>query len=574
MSVIDDTARTAMTDSQHPANASSALLSVRDLHVQFRQGPAAVQAVRGVSVDVAARQVVGLVGESGSGKSVTARSVMNLLRPPGRVTGGSIRFDGRELLRLPESEWRSIRGKRIAMIFQDPLSVLNPSMRIGAQVAEALEAHGVDRAAARTRAIELLDRVGIPRAAQRARAYPHEFSGGMRQRVVIAAALANAPQLLIADEPTTALDVTVQAQILRLLRELKDEFDLATLFITHDLGVVAELCDEVTVMRRGVVVEAASAGDLFTSPAEDYTRMLLDAVPRIDRAAARTAGRPVAEPRDGGGGRAPILRVTELRVDVSGGRRLLRRTEPVYAVDGVSLEIRPGETLGLVGESGCGKSTLSRAISGLMRVTSGRVEVAGADVTNLPVGHPDRRGVQFVFQDAYAALNPLRTVRQSLEEARACAVGDPPDVDELMRLVGLDADMLDRRPAAFSGGQRQRVGIARALASRPSILLCDEPVSALDVSVQAQVIALLERLRDELGLALLFIAHDLAVVKHLSDRVAVMRTGCLVETGPVEEIYERPTHPYTVQLLQASPLPEVGEARERILAARRAWSDS
>jgi peptide/nickel transport system ATP-binding protein len=451
-------------------------------------------------------------------------------------------------------------------------------MRVGAQVAETLEAHGVDRAAARARAVELLDRVGIPNAIARARSYPHEFSGGMRQRVVIAAALANSPELLIADEPTTALDVTVQAQILELLRELREEFDLATLFITHDLGVVAEFCDDVTVMRHGRIVEEADVTTLFTAPSEAYTRMLLDAVPRIDAAPARTAERAAGAHGPSSAvaaGSEPILRGTDLRVDVA-ARRAFRRTDPVYAVDGVSLEIRPGETLGLVGESGCGKSTLSRAVCGLIPVASGTVELAGHDVTERPAGHADRRGVQYVFQDAYAALNPLRTVRQSLEEARAAVGGGEraPDVDELMRLVGLDPATLDRRPAAFSGGQRQRIGIARALAARPSLLLCDEPVSALDVSVQAQVIELLEHLRDKLGLGILFIAHDLAVVKHLSDRVAVMRSGRIVETGTVDDVYERPTHPYTVQLLQASPLPEVGAARERILADRRGWGRS
>jgi peptide/nickel transport system ATP-binding protein len=453
-------------------------------------------------------------------------------------------------------------------------------MRVGAQVAETLEAHGVDRAAARKRAVDLLDRVGIPDAAGRAASYPHEFSGGMRQRVVIAAALANRPELLIADEPTTALDVTVQAQILELLRELREEFDLATLFITHDLGVVAEFCDDVTVMRHGLVVEKADVSTLFTTPVEAYTRMLLDAVPRIDAAPARTIERAAAPGEADGPCAAasagePILRVTDLRVDVA-ARRAFRRSEPVYAVDGVSLEIRAGETLGLVGESGCGKSTLSRAISGLLPIASGTVRLAGHDVTDRPVGHADRRGVQYVFQDAYAALNPLRTVRQSLEEARAAIGGgeQAPETEELMRLVGLDPAALDRRPAEFSGGQRQRIGIARALAARPSLLLCDEPVSALDVSVQAQVIELLEHLRDELGLGILFIAHDLAVVKHLSDRVAVMRKGRLVEAGTVDEVYERPTHPYTVQLLQSSPLPEVGAARERILADRRGWGRS
>lgn len=554
--------------------APSSLLSVRDLRVGFGRGSDVVEAVHGVSLDIARGQVVGLVGESGSGKSVTARAIMNLLRPPGHVTGGTIRFDGQDLLDLSDAQWRAMRGHRIAMIFQDPLSALNPSMRIGDQVAEALEAHGVGRAAARTHAVDLLDRVGIPRARERFSAYPHEFSGGMRQRVVIAAALANQPDLLIADEPTTALDVTVQAQILELLRDLREEFDLATLFITHDLGVVAEFCDEVTVLRDGRVVEEANVSQLFTAPEAEYTQQLLAAVPRIDASPARAADRSMDhdEPVAVISGDTPVLSVRSLRVDVSGGRRAFRTPDPIFAVDDVSFHLRAGETLGLVGESGCGKSTLSRAIAGLVRVSDGTVEVDGHDVTALPVGHPRRRGVQYVFQDAYAALNPLRTIRQSLEEARASAQEtDGPDPAELMRLVGLQAEMLDRRPAEFSGGQRQRVGIARSLAARPRVLLCDEPVSALDVSVQAQVIQLLERLRDELGIGILFIAHDLAVVKHLSDRVAVMRAGRIVESGLVDEVYEHPQHPYTKQLLSASPLPEVGAARDRILAARRNW---
>jgi ABC-type glutathione transport system ATPase component len=526
------------------------LLSIRDLRIAFGE----TEVVHGVDIDVRSRRVMGLVGESGSGKTVTSRAIINLLRPPGRVTQGSIRFAGEELIGLSDKAWQRIRGNRIAMIFQDPLSALNPAMRIGAQVAETLEAHGIAGAAARTRAIELLDRVGIPDAKNRYRAYPHEFSGGQRQRVVIAAALANNPALIIADEPTTALDVTVQAQILALLNDLRKDHDLATLFITHDLGVVAELCDEVTVMRNGHIVEQASADQLFTTPAHDYTKLLLSAVPRID-------GPPVA-PR-AGQTTTPALEVKNLRVDVTPRRTLLRRHQPTFAVNGVSLQIFPGETLGLVGESGCGKSTLSRAIAGLLGVAEGTITVDGVDVTHLRIGDPSRRQLQYVFQDAAAALNPLRSIRQSLEEARAAAPADtrPPSSAELMDLVGLDPAWLDRRPGTLSGGQRQRVGIARALAARPRVLLCDEPVSALDVSIQAQVVSLLGRLRDELGVGILFIAHDLAVVKQLSDRVAVMQKGRIVETGTVADVYLRPQHPYTRQLLAASPIPEVGAAR-------------
>lgn len=547
-----------------PAESSidSPLLSIRDLRVAF----GATEVVHGVDIDVRRRQVMGLVGESGSGKTVTSRAIINLLRPPGRVTRGSIRFAGKELVGLPDKDWESIRGNRIAMIFQDPLSALNPAMRIGAQVAETLEAHGVAGAAARARAIELLDRVGIPNAKDRYRAYPHEFSGGQRQRVVIAAALANNPELIIADEPTTALDVTVQAQILALLNDLRRDYELATLFITHDLGVVAELCDDVTVMRRGHVVEQAPAAQLFTTPGHEYTKLLLSAVPRIDA--------PAAAPRDPQH-TVPALVVSDLRVDVTPGRGLFRRNQPTFAVDGVSLEVFPGETLGLVGESGCGKSTLSRAIAGLLPSCEGTITVDGVDVTARRIGDTSRRQLQYVFQDAAAALNPLRSLRQSLEEARAAAPSDAsaPTAAELMDLVGLDPAWLDRRPGTLSGGQRQRVGIARALAAGPRVLLCDEPVSALDVSIQAQIIALLSRLRDELGVGILFIAHDLAVVKQLSDRVAVMQKGRIVETGPVADVYLRPQHPYTRQLLSASPIPEVGAAREAALQARAGWGN-
>ena len=542
------------------------LLEIEGLRVCFGRGQRAVEVVHGIDLTVRQGSVMGLVGESGSGKSVTARAVINLLRPPGRVTAGNIRFEGEELLDYSEAQWREVRGRRIAMIFQDPLSSLNPSMRVGSQITEALVAHQHSAQAAKQRALELLELVRIPDAANRFHAYPHELSGGMRQRVVIATALANSPSLLIADEPTTALDVTVQASILELLRELRDELNLTTLFITHDLGVVAEFCDDVTVMREGSIVEQAPARDLFERPSHAYTRMLLAAVPRVDEAQPASES-PVEA--------APVLRVEGLRVDMAPRRGWPRKAHPFYAVNGVSLQIGAGEVLGLVGESGCGKSTLSRAICGILRPAEGTIKLADVDVTGLPVGHRDRHGVQYVFQDAYAALNPLRTVGQTLLEASAAVPegSQPPDPADLMRLVGLDPAMLERRPGAFSGGQRQRIGIARALAARPRLLLCDEPVSALDVSVQAQVMELLASLRDELSISILFIAHNLGVVRQISDRVAVMNRGVIVETGPVDQVYTEPQHPYTRTLLQASPIPAVGGTRERILEARRErWS--
>ena len=546
----------------HLHSSVEPLLDIQGLEVVFNLPSGPVNAVRGIDLSVGRGRVTGLVGESGSGKSVTARAVMNLLRPPGRVTSGTISFEGEDLHTYTDEQWRALRGNRIAMVFQDPLSSLNPSMRVGAQIIEALHAHGMTTASAKLRAIELLNLVRIPQAEKRFNSYPHEFSGGMRQRVVIAIALANTPSLLIADEPTTALDVTVQAAILELLRDLRDEFNLATLFITHDLGIVAEFCDEVTVMRQGKVVEKAEVERLFVNPEHAYTRLLLDAVPRIDQPSARTIPETIEEDV------TPVLEVHDLQVDL-GEHHWIRKSKPFFAVNGVSLRINPGETLGLVGESGCGKSTLSRAICGILPVTSGRVFINGEDVTTRHVGDASRRGVQYVFQDAYAALNPLRTVRQSLEEARVAGGSDQAfTVEELMRLVGLEKMMLERFPGTLSGGQRQRVGIARALAARPTLLLCDEPVSALDVSVQAQVIDLLEALRNELGIAILFIAHNLAVVKHLSDRVAVMYQGQIVETGPTESVYNNPQHEYTTQLLDASPVPVVGEERQQLLELR------
>jgi peptide/nickel transport system ATP-binding protein len=539
------------------------VLEVRGLSVSFGSGAEAPPVVTDVDLTVGRGRIVGLVGESGSGKSVTARAVMGLLRPPGRVTGGSIHLGGVDLLALGERDKRALRGRRLAMVFQDPLSALNPSMRVGEQVVEALTAHGSSSSNARRRAAELFELVGIAGGADRLRDYPHELSGGMRQRVVIAAALANSPELIIADEPTSALDVTVQAQVLELLVRLRDELGVASLFITHDMGVVAELCDDVTVMRRGRVVEAGEADALFARPADDYTRALLAAVPRLDGPTSRPndpAGRPASDAAHG-------LTVDRLRVDVSGDRTLLGRRRPIYAVDDVSLVLAPGETLGLVGESGCGKTTLSRAIAGLLRPTSGSIRASEVDITQLPIGHPSRRRVQYIFQDAYSALNPLRTIRQTLLEGLGAADatarrGNP---EELMAQVGLDADMLDRFPAEFSGGQRQRIGIARALAADPSFLLCDEPVSSLDVSVQAQIVRLLSNLCDRYGLGQLFIAHDLAVVRQISDRLAVMFLGRIVETGPAEEVYGNPQHPYTVALLSATPVPDRGARRERIV---------
>ncbi|GAA1084254.1 MULTISPECIES: ABC transporter ATP-binding protein [Pseudonocardia] len=608
------------------------LVDVRGLTVQFRTGRGTVRAVNDVSWQLREGEILGIVGESGSGKSVTARAVMGMLRSPGRVDSGVVELGGRDLLGLDELQLCEVRGRDMAMVFQDPQAALNPVMRVGEQIAEALLVHGASRSAARARALELLAQVGIPDVERTADLYPHEFSGGMRQRVVIAIALANKPRLLIADEPTTALDVTIQAQILELLVELRRELGIAIVMITHDMGVVAELCDRMLVMYGGRVVESGPVADVFAAPRHPYTHALLGAVPRADAgsdALPAIPGSPpdparlptgcafhprcaVAEPqcattrpelttRDGdrtaacwvsergdtvtvlptptvrtrrpGTDPRPILQVTDLVTDVgSRSRGLFGRTPPVHAVNGVSLEVAAGETLGLVGESGCGKSTLSRTIVGINRPASGRIVVDGTDVTAM-----DRRAsgtvtstIQYVFQDPYASLNPRRTVGQSLTEALGIAgvTGRTARTRsaELLDRVGLHRGHLDRYPQAFSGGQRQRVGIARALAAEPRMLICDEPVSALDVSIQAQIINLLEDLRNDLGLGYLFIAHDLGVVRHLSDRVAVMYLGRIVETGPAEDVYRAPQHPYTRALLSSTPEPDTAaRGRERIV---------
>ncbi|RYH02517.1 ABC transporter ATP-binding protein [Salipiger sp. IMCC34102] len=603
------------------------MLEVNDLAVQFDFGGVAIQALHDVSFSVGKGRILGIVGESGSGKSLTAKSIMGMLPEAGRVSNGSIRLDGRDLVEVPETELRQMRGRDLAMVFQDPQAALNPVKTIGWQIVEALVVHGMPKAKARARALELLRQVGIPDPETRIDEFPHQFSGGMRQRAVIAIAIANSSPLIIADEPTTALDVTIQAQVLRLLAKLRADLGVTVILITHDMGVVAELCDDVVVMYGGRVVERGTVEAIFDAPQHPYTRALLASMPRIEGARGRELAaipgstpdlsrlpsgcayhprcalaedmcarkvpplEPIPErpentsaclvaqrdgrlPPEGEGASAasarpdrpeteaaPILQVEDLRVDFGSKRRFFSRTAPFYAVDGVSLTVRPGETVGLVGESGCGKTTVSRAIVGVNPIASGRVSVDGRDVTSFdgPATALVRDQVQYVFQDPYASLNPRLTIRQILNEAlerrRLSAEAREEECARLMKLVGLDRHYLDRYPKAFSGGQRQRIGIARALAVQPKVLICDEPVSALDVSIQAQVINILADLRDRLGLAVLFIAHDLAVVRHLSDRVAVMYLGRIVEEGPAEEIYAAPRHPYTAVLMASTPKP-------------------
>lgn len=611
------------------APATQPLLRVEHLSTTFDMGNVSVRAVTDVSFDLYPGRVLGIVGESGSGKSVTARSVMRMLRSPGQVREGQVLLDGEDLLAIPEREMQAIRGKKIAMVFQDPQAALNPVMRVGDQIAEALLVHGTSAKEARKRAKALLAQVGIPDVERTIDQFPHEFSGGMRQRVVIAIALANNPTLLIADEPTTALDVTIQAQILRLLVQLRLELGISIIMITHDMGVVAELCDDLVVMYGGRVVEKGPVRDVFASPRHPYTAALLKAVPRLDAKGdealiaipgsppvplrlppgcafhprcshaidkcfndtpplssmgdrresacwvAAAGGNVEPRPTDEFGrhrrqasGAAPTLRLDNVRTNVASSGGLFSKTPPVYAVDGISLEVFPGETLGLVGESGCGKSTLSRTIMGINDVSEGRIEVSGTDVTSMDLAARNlvAKTIQYVFQDPFASLNPRRTIGQSILEALEVVGVTGAEADNrvvtLLTRVGLSEDYVSRYPYELSGGQRQRVGIARALAANPKILICDEPVSALDVSIQAQIISLLEELRDELGLGYLFIAHDLSVVRHISDRVAVMYLGRIVEVGTAEEVYGNPQHPYTVALLSSTPEPKPDQSTE------------
>ncbi len=543
---------------------SQALLTVEDLRVSFNTQGGVVRAVEGVSFDLAPGEVLAIVGESGSGKSVTAQTILGLTRSPNAHIEGTARLGEQELIGASDRELQAVRGARVGMVFQDPMTSFNPVYRVGAQIVEAIRAHEgeVGKREAHERAIELLDSVGIPRAAQRVDDYPHQFSGGMRQRAMIAMALALEPEILIADEPTTALDVTVQAQILELLRRLNRERGLATILITHDLGVVAEVADRVLVMHNGVIVERGDLDQIFYSPSDPYTRKLLGAVVRLDAA-------PPLRPRRES---EALLEVTDLvkHFPVKRGLLIDREVDRVRAVDGVSLSVRQGETLGLVGESGSGKSTLSRAILQLVAPSSGSVRFEGRELVGLSrrAMRPLRREMQMVFQDPYASLNPRRRIGQIVGEPlqlQGEAKGSElrRQVQGLLDRVGLSAEHYDRFPHEFSGGQRQRIGIARALALRPKLIIADEPVSALDVSIRAQILELLSELQAEFGLTYVFVAHDIGVVRHVSDRIAVMHEGKIVEQGPADQVCERPQDAYTKQLLAAVPIPDPREARAR-----------
>ncbi|OZM76251.1 ABC transporter ATP-binding protein [Pseudonocardia sp. MH-G8] len=541
--------------------SATAALEVDDLHVTFATDEGDVPAVRGVRLALQRGRVLALVGESGSGKSVTAMSVLGLL-PRNARTSGRVSVGGTDVLGLTGEGLRRVRGARVGMVFQEPATALNPSMTVGAQVAEALRNHGTDRETAAARAVELLTEVGIPDAAARAGRYPHEFSGGQRQRVVIAIAIACEPEVIIADEPTTALDVTVQAEILDLLRRLVQERGAALFLITHNMGVVADIADDVAVMYQGRVVEQGPVQQVLTAPADGYTIRLLAAVPELPRLAAEPAAADEVAPMDG-----DALSLKGVSVDYGRGRRAFR------AVSDIDLVVGAREIVGVVGESGSGKSTLARAAVGLVPIAAGSASVLGSALT----GHGRRARllrarIGIVFQDPAGSLDPRMTVGESVAEPfrmHPDVAGRPNRAERRKRVtalldsVRLPGGTLDRYPHELSGGQRQRVALARALALRPGLLIADEPTSALDVSVQQQVLDVLRDLHAELGFGCLFISHDLAVVHEIADRVAVMRGGVIVEHGPADRVLGAPREPYSRALVAAAPSLDPVEQRRR-----------
>nr|WP_237465067.1 dipeptide ABC transporter ATP-binding protein [Leucobacter luti] len=547
------------------------VLDVRDLEIALNTADGTRSLVRNVDLTVGRGEIVGLIGESGSGKSTLARAILGLMQPGIGVARGQILLDGEDIAGLGEKGLRGIRGTRIAAIFQDPMASLSPVHTVGQQLTETLRTHAkLTRAAARARAAELLTRVGVVNAAQRLDDYPHQFSGGMAQRVAIAISIASNPELIIADEATSALDVTTQAQVLDLLLELRDEMGLSILFITHGLGVAAEACDRVVVMYQGEIVETAGVWELFDRPQHEYTERLLAANPALH----------VAERRDPGAGAEaagqsthapPLLRVRDLSLSYRTPTLFGGAAHPV--VSDVSFDIAPGETLGLVGESGSGKSTTGRAILRLLPVASGSIEFEGTDITSFGAHTPlsYRKQVQAVFQDPSMSLNPQQPVSAALTAALTRhGIGDRAEREHLAETafaqVGLTGDHMRRRPAELSGGQQQRVAIARALVLRPRLVVCDEAVSALDLLTQRQIIELLAQLQEETGISYLFIAHDLGLVRNICDRIAVMRSGKLVEIAETEQLFEAPEHPYTKRLLGATPAdhPEGREERRRV----------
>lgn len=614
---------TKQQDQPSSSGPKSPLLRVRGLTTRFetRYGP--VHAVNGVDFDAYRGETLAVVGESGSGKSVSMLSIMGLLPSPPAVISGSAVFEGEELIGMSQHRLRGLRGREMSMIFQDPMSSLNPVHTVGAQVAEVLEIHGMAHGqAGRKKAVELLDRVGIPDAKRRVDDYPHQFSGGMRQRVMIAMALAAGPKLLIADEPTTALDVTIQAQIINLVRDLREDFDMAVIWITHDLGVVAELADRIVVMYAGGIVETGTVEEIYGATKHPYTTGLLHSVPSLSGVVPEVLDEIPGSPPDmsatfvgcpfaprcphahdeshtqrpsleqvgsthfvacwhwkelssttvhidrlrKGQQRSPVvvepmLSVRGLKTHFPIQSGLFGRTKgTVRAVDGVDLDVSRGQTLGLVGESGCGKSTLGRTVMRLEHPTEGTMNFSGVDLASLKGSdlREIRRRIQMIFQDPYASMNPGMKVGDVIAEPmRIHRTGSDSEIRDkvtsLLERVGLQARSADRYPYEFSGGQRQRIVIARALSLDPELIVCDEPVSALDVSVQAQIINLLSDLQRDLGVSYIFIAHDLAVVRHLSHNVSVMYLGKIVEKASRDELYSRPLHPYTEALLKAVP---------------------
>lgn len=540
-----------------PEGAAQPLLSVRDLTVSVKDRGVIRPLVAGLSFDLAPGETLAIAGESGSGKSITSLALMGLLPNNVSVTAGQALMSGTDLPTLSEAQMREWRGARLAMIFQEPMTSLNPVQTIGIQLTEAIRAHApLSRRDAAAQAVAALRKVRIPEPERRMKQYPHELSGGMRQRVMIAMALALRPALLIADEPTTALDVTVQREVLELLRELQAETGTAIILITHDMGVVAECADRVVVMRQGRMIETGPVADLFTAPQQQYTRDLLAAVPRLGAGGERGRPLPPVTP-------TPVARLVNAHVHFDIGANVFGRpTHRVHAVEGVSFDIRPGETFGLVGESGCGKSTIAKALVGLVP-HGGHVEVDGKALAGLTAEGRRAicRDIQMVFQDPMAALDPRMTVGDAVAEPLVIhGVGSTEErharVTDLFQRVGLTPQHMSRYPHEFSGGQRQRICVARALTLKPKLIICDESVSALDVSVQAQVLALLEELQRETGVSYLFISHDMAVVENVVDRLAVMYLGQIVEMGTRDQVFGNPQHDYTKRLLDAVPIPD------------------
>ena len=576
-----------MMTKQTTSSRDDIVLDVQGLRTEFLMGRQWKPAVNDLSLTIHSNETVAVVGESGSGKSVTALSILGLLPAQGaRIARGRALFEGQDLMQLSENQMAQIRGNRIAMIFQEPMTSLNPTMTVGDQIGESLLIHrGMTLGAARKEALALLERVRIPAAARRINEFPHQFSGGMRQRVMIAMALACRPKLLIADEPTTALDVTIQAQILQLIKELQEEEGMGVLFITHDMGVVAEIADRALVMRHGDIVEDGRCADIFARPQHPYTRTLLFAVPQLgtmgqgnqpvpfpelDAEGNEKPAPPIADSSIRTEGQ-PLLQVRGLttRFDIRGGflRRVLGR---VHAVQDVSFDLRAGETLALVGESGCGKSTTGRSVLRLLEPVAGEVVFDGKTLSKLSKADlkTGRRQMQMIFQDPFASLDPRQRVGDAIAEPllvhRLVSREDMAEtVGRLLRRVGLDPVMAERYPHEFSGGQRQRICIARALAMEPKLIVADESVSALDVSIKAQIVNLMLELQASMGLSYLFISHDMAVVERISHRVAVMYLGEIVEIGPRAQIFGDPQHPYTRKLLSAVLIPDPSRRRMR-----------